>query len=101
MGVDETTNTTNTSSATKNHNHIPFTEVEERLAHSIVNKRETAAQRFPLFFGLAATFGLVSVLYGFEKLIDQTTFLANNPAILLVIGLVVLMATGAAYRKLS
>ncbi len=81
-------------------NIIPFTEAEERIAHSLHDKRETAAQKFPLFFGLAATFGLVSVLYGFEKIIDQNATLANNPWILFVLGLSILIATGAAYKKL-
>ncbi len=82
-------------------NIIPFTDIEERIAHSIHNKRESAAERFPLFFGLAATFGLVSILYGFEKVIDGIPVLAEHPWILLVAGLTILVATGTAYKKLN
>lgn len=82
-------------------NLIPFTDVEERIAHKLADKRESAAERFPLFFGLAATFGLVSILYGFEKLIDRIELFVNNPWILFVTGLLILIATGAAYKKLN
>lgn len=76
-------------------------EVEERIIGRATKQRESAAQRFPLAFGLTATFGLVSVLYGFEKLIDKVQLFANNPWILLVTGVLLLLATGAAYRKLN
>lgn len=82
-------------------NLIPFTDVEHKIAERVVADRESAAERFPLFFGLAATFGLVSVLYGFEKLIDRVDLFVNNPWILLVVGVLILVATGAAYKKLN
>lgn len=84
-----------------NKNFEPLTKVEARIVEDAVKRRETAAQRFPLFFGLTATFGLVSVLYGFEKLIDRVELFVNNPWILLVTGVLLLLATGAAYRKLN
>lgn len=79
----------------------PFTEAEKRLIKKIANERSAAETRFPLFFGLTATFGLVSVLYGFEKLIDRVEVFVNNPWILLVTGVILLLITGAAYRKLN
>lgn len=82
-------------------NLIPFTDAEERFIKKIADERSIAETRFPLFFGLTATFGLVSVLYGFEKIIDKVDLLANNPWILLVVGVLLLLATGAAYRKLN
>ena len=82
-------------------NFIPLTKVEERIVEKAVHGRESLAQRFPLFFGLTATFGLVSVLYGFEKLIDRVELFVNNPWILFIFGLMLLIATGAAYKKLN
>lgn len=79
----------------------PFTEAEEKFINRIVDERSRAETKFPLIFGLTATFGLVSLLYGFEKIIDQIDLLANNPWILLVVGLTLLLITGAAYRKLN
>lgn len=48
---------------------------------------------------LLGAFGVVAVLYGFEKIIDQT-ILARQPLILLGIGIVILLLTGAFYEKL-
>jgi len=82
-------------------NFIPFTDKEERLVEKLAEKRGKAEVKFPLSFGLLATFGFVSILYGFEKLIDRIDLFANNPWILLVTGLLILVSTGAAYRKLN
>ncbi len=76
-------------------------QAEEKIIHSAVSRRESLAQRFPLVFGLMATLGLVSVLYGFEKLIDKVDLFVNHPWILLVFGISLLLLTGAAYKKLN
>lgn len=79
----------------------PLTDVEAKIINNAVKQREGLAQRFPLLFGLTATFGLVSVLYGFEKLIDKVDLFVNNPWILFVFGVALLLVTGAAYKKLN
>ncbi len=81
--------------------YIPFTKQEQRLIAAIEKKRMSAESRYPLLVGLLATFGFVSVLYGFEKIIDNIEFLVNNPLILLLTGLLTLGLTGAAYKKLN
>jgi hypothetical protein len=63
--------------------------------------RDSAAVRFPIPFVLLTTFGLVATLYGFEKLIDRSTFFANNPVIILGAGLVTLAITGTLFKKLN
>lgn len=80
---------------------VPFIQTEERLVGAAVKRRQSAEQRFPLVFGLFATFGLVATLYGFEKLIDRSVWLSNNPWVLLATGVLTLLATGAAYKKLN
>ncbi|HSX18459.1 MAG TPA: hypothetical protein VLE51_03840 [Candidatus Saccharimonadales bacterium] len=70
--------------------------VMDRLAHG----RQNAFQRFPLLFTLLATFGVVTTLYGMEHLIDKVSWLANNPVISLVVGLMLLILTGTLYKKL-
>ena len=82
-------------------NLVPFTKAEEKIIGKVVERRVSAEQRFPLLFGLLATFGLVSILYGFEKLIDRVDLFVNNPWILLATGVVTLLISGAAYRKLN
>jgi hypothetical protein len=74
--------------------------VEERVVGGLLRRRQSAFHRFPLLFTLLATFGLVSTLYGFERLIDKIDFLSNNPFILLGVGLLTLVVTGTLYKKL-
>ncbi len=62
--------------------------------------RDNAFNRFPLLFTLLGAFGVVATFYGFEGLIDQISFLADNPFIILGTGLLVLILTGSLYKKL-
>lgn len=77
------------------------TGVEKDLIQKLEHRRERLINHFPLWTALVATFGVVMIFYGFEKLIDRIPLLANNPWILLVTGLVVLVVTGTAYKKLN
>lgn len=80
---------------------IPFTDIDDKILEKAARRRESVAERYPLTFALTGTFGVVSTFYGFEKLIDTMPLLANNPWILLVIGLGTLSVTGLALRKLG
>lgn len=82
-------------------NFIPFTDKDEKLIEKLSEKRANAEVRFPLTFGLLVTFGFVSTLYGFEKIIDRISFFTDKPWLLLVTGLLTLLLTGAAYKKLN
>jgi len=54
-----------------------------------------------MLFVLLTSFGLVATFYGFEKIIDQITFFTENPQMILVVGVTILVATGALYKKLD
>ncbi len=82
-------------------NLVPFTKVDENLIRKVSDKRAGIEIKYPLIFGLLTTFGFVSTLYGFEKLIDKIDLFVNNPWILLATGIATLVATGAAYKKLN
>lgn len=82
-------------------NFIPFTNAEEKVIEKIVENRVRFQTRFPILIALSATFGLISVFYGFEKLIDRVDLFVNHPWILLVIGLLLLAITGKVYQKLD
>lgn len=84
-----------------NADKISFTEAEIRFIKKLDEQRVKTENRFPLVTALLATFGFVSVLYGFEKLIDQNDFLTRNPLLLLTIGLTTLAITGTVYKKLN
>ncbi len=80
---------------------LPFTKAEEKFIERMIQKRDHAELKFPLFTALAATFGFVSVLYGFEKMIDNVKLFSDNPSILLFTGLLILVLTGTVYKKLN
>ena len=86
---------------TKSVDTTPLTKAEKELVRKLDNQRVRAENRFPMITALVATFGFVSVLYGFEKLIDSSEFLSDNPIILLVLGLAILVVTGTVYKKLN
>lgn len=85
----------------KKRDYIPFTDREQQLIAAIGKKRDSAEAKFPLVTALIVTFGFVSVLYGFEKMIDKVEFFVENPLVLLLIGLATLTISGAVYKKLN
>jgi hypothetical protein len=76
-------------------------EKEAEVVQKLAEKREGVFTRFPLLFTLLGTFGLVATFYGFEAMIDRIDLLANNPFILLGVGLATLIITGSLYKKLG
>jgi hypothetical protein len=80
---------------------IPFTDAEQKLIHKIVEERVKVETKFPLIFLLIVTFGFVSVLYGFEKMIDRFPFFEEQPWFLLGLGIIVLVVSGSTYKKLG
>lgn len=82
-------------------NFIPFTDAEEKFIQKMVDKRDSAEVRFPLLYTMLGTFGFVSTLYGFEKLIDRVDLFVDKPWILLIVGVITLTVTGTIYKKLG
>lgn len=74
---------------------------DDRILRLLREERSRAQKRFPLTFALTATVGAAATLSGINKIIDEIDFLVDNPLILVIIGLIILMLTGAAYRKLG
>ncbi len=75
--------------------------VEQKVLTGLVKSRDSAYTKFPLLFTLLGTFGVVATFYGFEHIIDGIPILANNPIILLVVGVTTLAITGTLYKKLG
>jgi uncharacterized protein YjeT (DUF2065 family) len=90
----------------KDYKKISKTQIEhlnkrqERILALLKEERNLAQQKFPLPHALLATFGLVCVFAGFYKIIDEIDLLRNNPIGLIVVGVIILVITGAAYKKL-
>ena len=76
-------------------------EAELKVVKELEKSRDNAYQRFPLLFTMLAAFGLVATFYGFEHMIDSIPILANNPLILLGVGIGSLVVTGTLYKKLG
>lgn len=85
----------------KKKDYLPFTAREEQLIKTLGKGRDRVEAKFPILTALVVTFGFVSVLYGFEKLIDKIDFFVENPSVLLLLGVVILGLTGAVYKKLN
>ncbi len=77
-----------------------MTKRQEKILTMLKEERNLAQQKFPLPYALLATFGLVCVFAGFYKIIDEIDSLRNNPIALIVVGVIILITTGAAYKKL-
>lgn len=76
-------------------------EKEHKIEEKIIKLQHNALSRFPFIFLGLSTFGGVMIFYGFEKIIGQNSFLANNPIGMLITGFIILVLTGALYRKLG
>jgi hypothetical protein len=63
--------------------------------------RRNLFTRYPAIPIILTTFGVVAVLYGFERLIMEYTWLYERPTIILLIGLATLTLTGTLYKKLG
>lgn len=76
-------------------------DAEQKVVKELERSRNSAYQKFPLLFTLLAAFGVVATFYGFEHMIDQIPLLANNPLLLLGVGIGSLILTGTLYKKLG
>lgn len=84
-----------------------FTEVvdvAEHLVEGVTHDAERLVQpiskRYPTLFLILVTFGFVSTLYGFERVIHGIPFLGERPFLILLIGIATLVLTGTLYKKL-
>lgn len=75
-------------------------ETPRPVVDRLTRRRDNTFNRFPLLFTLLGAFGVVATFYGFERLIDKSEFLSDNPFILLGVGVLTLVFTGTLYKKL-
>ncbi len=74
--------------------------VQSHLKNS-VSRTRSVFEQFPLAFTLLGAFGLVATFYGFEGIIDHIGVFRDNPFILLLTGVVILIFSGQLYKKLG
>ena len=76
-------------------------DTEQQIEKTVAPIRKNVIQRFPTVFLLLVTLGFTATITGLEQLLLQVSFLQNNPFVVLIIGLVLLVLTGTLYKKLG
>lgn len=66
---------------------------------NILDRSKKGLNKIPLLLPLLGSFGLVATFYGFEKILDNTDF-ADKPLYMIALGVILLLLTGAAAKKL-
>lgn len=75
--------------------------LEQQIDKTAKPFRRSVLSRFPILFTLATTFGVAATFFGFERILQDITFLNNRPWLILLLGIIVLSATGTLYKVLS
>jgi cytochrome c biogenesis factor len=68
---------------------------------SMSNRSRTVLRRYPLTFTLLVLFGATALHEGVKGIIESTHLFEGHPVYMFVIGLVILILTGALYKKLD
>jgi hypothetical protein len=61
----------------------------------------TVFDRYPLLFSFLGTFGFVCILFGIEEILNEISFVREYPAVLLLMGVIILILTGSLYKRLE
>ncbi len=82
----------------------PIKEIEEvvKSLDKIAGKHARPfLRRYPLFFAILITFGVACVLDGFIFFLEKIQFFRQNPSILILIGILILLLNGKLYKKFN
>ena len=70
--------------------------------HIIAKKNQTPVlKKYPLTFSFLSLVGFAMVMYGLEETFNMVSFFKSNPPMVLFIGLIILLATGTAFKRLQ
>ena len=56
---------------------------------------------YPLIFAFLITFGATCIIEGLRFFFEEFKFFKENPSVLILIGLLILILTGSLYKKLA
>lgn len=73
----------------------------KELDQKFAAKSRNVFQRYPLTFLLLLVFAVSAVSEGVKGILNNVSYLAENPYLMLLAGLVVLGFTGVLYKKLD
>jgi hypothetical protein len=74
---------------------------ESTIDQTVAPARKSILKRFPIIFLLAVTFGFTATVVGIEQILIQFEVLQKHPSLILCIGILILIMTGTAYKKLG
>ena len=80
---------------------LKFEEAVRDLNEFMARKNRSVFGRYPLIFSLLGTFGIISILYGFDALLEEIPLVKEHPLIPIVFGIVLLIITGSLYKRLE
>lgn len=64
-------------------------------------KTRTVFGKYPVTFSFLVLFGVISVLHGFEDIINRIALFSDHPVLVFILGLVILIFTGSLYKRLD
>ncbi|MFA6251015.1 MAG: hypothetical protein WC603_00065 [Candidatus Paceibacterota bacterium] len=64
-------------------------------------KGKSVFSRYPLTFALLVVFGVTMVTQGIKDLLLEISLFKNQPLVMLIIGIIILIITGTLYKKLK
>lgn len=80
-----------------------LTEKQKQIIRDIFDEKQARWQKringLPVIGPLLGAIGLITLFYGVEKFLDQT-LLVDHPFVMITSGALILLLTGAFYRKL-
>lgn len=76
-------------------------ELTSKLNNLFNEKGKSVFSRYPLTFALLVVFGVSMVSVGIKDLLYEIHFLQNQPFMMLLLGIIVLIITGTLYKKLD
>jgi hypothetical protein len=72
---------------------------EDDLERSMSPVRRSLMKRFPVSFLILVTLGFASVTFAVEEILHRHSLFTENPFLVLLVGLLILVITGTAYKK--
>lgn len=76
-------------------------DVTIRMNQLFSDRGRNVFSRYPLTFALLIVFGVTMITEGTKGLLSEVIFFQNNPLIMFVIGLFILIITGTLYKRLG
>ena len=65
------------------------------------HKNKNILAKYPVTFSIATIFGIAAILHGAQNVFDNISFFNNHPFVTILLGVIIMIATGSTYRILQ